>query len=272
MTHSDRLLAAFTNTRAREGTDPERPAGGEVVMQAANALPSMSRLVAVAGLAGLAAGLVSWLAGEAVVNAFLPPLHSYTMMGHVLMKATFADQVAADYKNATLAFAVLGGVMGAALGMAGGIARKSAWAGMRGATVGLVAGSILGALASVLVLPVYFHKLDVAQEELSRDLVLPVLVHLAIWAACGLAGGLAFGIGLNAGRARTINAALGGLIGAALGAVLYDIIGAAMMPEGKTASPLPITWEARLLGHMLVATLSALLAAVVTNMKGTKSP
>ena len=193
-------------------------------------------------------------------------------MGQVIMKATFADQSAADFKNATLAFAILGSVLGAAMGMAGWVAVGAARVRARGALVGLAAGGLLGALGSVLVLPVYFHALDVAQENLSRDLVLPALVHSGIWAACGLAGGLAFGIGLDAGRTRMINSALGGLIGAAFGAVLYEMIGAAAMPAAKTTSPLAITWEARLLARMLVATLSALFAAIVVNMKARKAP
>jgi hypothetical protein len=271
MISSDRLSGPLSNTTPTGASGPDGPLGSEPSVTAANALPSARRVIAVAGVAGLTAGLVSWLIGEAVVNFFVPPFQTQKMMGQVIMKATFADQSAADFKNATLAFAVLGGVMGTALGMAGGIARRSGRAGMRGAAVGLAAGSILGVVASLLVLPIYFHALDVAQEELSRDLILPALVHSTIWAACGLAGGLAFGFGLEAGWARMVKAALGAVIGAALGAFLYEIIGAAVIPADKTTNPLPITWEARLLARILVTTLSALFAAVVANMNRHKN-
>jgi len=224
--------------------------------------------VATAILAGLVAGIVSWLVGEAVINAFRPPYHAQNVMGQTIMKASFKDQSAADVKNATLAFAVLGGVLGAALGTAGGLARKSAWAGIVSSVVGLVLGGVLGAGSSLALLPVYFTALDRAQEELSRDLTLPLLVHGGIWAACGLAGGVAFGIGLGAGRTRVINAALGGLIGAVVGAALYEIIGATAFPTDKTTSPLAMTGKARLLARLLVAILSAMLAAVVINMQG----
>ena len=126
---------------------------------------------------------------------------------------------------------------------------------------------VLGAGASLALLPVYFHALDRAQEELSRDLTLPLLIHGGIWAACGLAGGLALAIGLGAGRTRVINAAVGGLMGAVLGAALYELIGATAFPLDKTTSPLATTWIARLLARMLVATLSGLLAAVAINMQ-----
>jgi len=170
---------------------------------------STGRLGAWALGAGLLAGIVAWLIGEAAYNAFRPPYAAQHVMGQVIMKASFADQSAADSKNATLAFAVLGGLLGTALGMAGGLARQSARTGAMAAAAGLVLGGVLGAVASRALLPVYFHALEVAQEALSRDLTLPLLVHGGIWAACGLAG-VAFGIGLGGGRAVVVKAGFGG--------------------------------------------------------------
>jgi len=215
--------------------------------------------------AGILAGLISWLLGEVSLNAFRPPLETQHVMGQVIMKARFEDQSAADFKNAILAFGVLGGVLGLVLGMAGGLARKSTRAGVRAAAAGLVLGSLMGVGASLVLLPVYFRALDREQEELSRDLILPLMVHGGIWAATGLAGGLAFGIGLEVGRTRIVNAGLGGLIGAALGAALYIVIGAAAFPGYTTTSPLSVTWETRLLARLLVATLAAVIAATAVN-------
>ena len=138
-------------------------------------------------------------------------------------------------------------------------------AGMGSSVVGLVLGAVLGAGTSLALLPFYFRALDKAQEDLSRDLTLPLLVHGGIWAACGLAGGAAFAIGLGAGRIRLIKAAVGGLIGAVFGAALYELIGATAFPTDKTTYPLATIWIARLLARLLVATLSGLLAAVVIN-------
>jgi hypothetical protein len=229
---------------------------------------SIGRLVAWALGAGLLAGVASWLIGEAAFNAFRPPYQAQHVMGQVIMKATFADQSAADSKNATLAFAVLGGLLGIALGMVGGLARQSARAGAVAAAAGLVLGGVLGAVASWALLPVYFHALAVAQEALSRDLTLPLLVHGGIWAACGLAGGVAFGIGLGGGRAVVVKAGFGGLLGAILGAALYELIGASVFPAQKTTSPLSTTWGTRLLARLLVCSLSAMLAAALVNLSG----
>ncbi len=263
MSHSDPASSPEPNPTKPGVLATDRPVASDP-----SAAPSASRLVAMAVMAGLIAGVVSWLIGEAVVTVFRPPYQATHVMGQTIMKASFQDQSAADTKNATLAFAVLGGMLGAALGMAGGLARKSTRAGLESSVVGLVLGVALGALASLALLPVYFMALERAQEELSRDLTLPLFVHGGIWAACGLAGGLAFGIGLGVGRTRVINAALGGLMGAVVGAVLYEVIGAMAFPTGKTTIPLPIDGKVRLLARLLVATLSGMLAAVVINMQG----
>jgi hypothetical protein len=228
-------------------------------------------MLALALGAGLVAGAISWGIGEGVANAWVPPFETANMMGNTIKKVRFEDQTAADSKNATLAFAILGAVTGASLGLAGGLARSATVAGMKAALAGLVLGAAAGAGAALALLPVYFHALDVSQEALSRDLMLPLLVHAGIWAACGFAGGLAFGIGVGARRTRLINAALGGLIGAAIGAALYEIVGAAAFPADRTTSPVAITWKARLLARILVAVLSALLAALMINAAGSRS-
>ena len=226
-------------------------------------MPPTGRLVAWALGAGLLAGVASWLIGELARDTFRPPLYQQNVMGHVLMKATFADQSSADFRNATLAFAVLGGFMGGVLGIAGGLAaRRSTAAGTMAAAVGVVFGSLVGAICSLGLLPVYFRALDVAQEQLSRDLVLPLMIHSGIWAACGLAAGIVFGLGLGVGMAQVARSGIGGLIGAALGACIYELTGAMVFADHMTTNPLSLTWSTRLLARLLVATLSAVMAAV----------
>ncbi len=232
------------------------------------AMPPTGRLLAFALGAGILAGLGSWLIGETVRTAFRPPYQPQHVMGQVIMKATFKDQSAADLKNATLAFSILGGTLGLALGLAGGIACRSGRAGTRAAVVGLVLGSLMAAGASMGLLPLYFRALDKDQEGLSLDLTLPLLVHCGIWSAAGLAGGLAYGIGLGGGRDRLIKAGIGGLLGAALGGALYEVCGAMAFPDVKTTNPLSLNWETRLLARLLVAILTGMMAALVVNMPG----
>ena len=134
---------------AATGTIPSSDESGrlhEAVSPAA--MPPAARLLGLALSAGILAGLASWLIGEEVRTAFRPPYQPQNVMGQVIMKATFQDQSAADLKNATLAFGILGGMLGLALGLAGGIACRSGRAGMKAAAVGLVLGSVTAAGAS----------------------------------------------------------------------------------------------------------------------------
>ena len=94
---------------------------------------------------------------------------------------------------------------------------------------------------------------------------MPLAVHDGIWAACGLAGGVAFGFGLGGERTKVAVAGMGGLIGAALGGALYELIGAMVFPGDQTTNPLSVTWRTRLLARLLVATLGAVAAATVVS-------
>jgi hypothetical protein len=194
------------------------------------------------------------------------------MMGQVLYKASFEDQTAADFKNATLAFAVLGGVLGLVLGFAGGLSGRSALMGAKAGSIGLVLGGLLGAGASFVLLPVYFRASDRTPEALSQDMLLPFLVHGGIWAACGLAGGLALALGLGGGRERLIHGALGGLIGAILGTLGYEMVGALLFTAAKTTSPVSWTWTTRLIGRLLVAGVTGLVAGALLDSRGGRGP
>jgi hypothetical protein len=220
------------------------------------------RLLTTAISAGILAGILAWGIGEVVSEVFVAPSQTTTMGGRTLRRISFRDRVAADKKNATLAFTALGLVMGLVLGMAGGILRKSALSIVTGGATGLLLGCALTAGASWGVLPFYFRALARSEEALSHELMLPLLVHAGIWAAAGLAGGVGLAIGLGVSWSRLFNAALGGLVGGALGAVAYEFLGALLLPADRTSEPLATTWQARLLARLLVAVLAAALAAV----------
>jgi hypothetical protein len=262
-------LDAPTNPETNSADGPSLEKGRSDVGETIASEPTLRWGLPLIGLAlgaGLLAGVGSWLIGEATVTAFNPPRTKYEMMGQTLFKARFEDQLSADAKNAALAFTLLGGVLGLALGVAGGLAQHSVHAALKAGVVGLVLGGLAGCASSLAVLPLYYRAVEQSPEEMSHDIILPFLVHAAIWSTSGLAGGLAFGIGLGAGRRRVYSAAIGGLIGAALGAILYETVGAMMFPAGKTTLPISLTWETRLLARLLVAGLSGLLAAAITSM------
>ncbi len=171
---------------------------------------AVSRHVGYATIAGLLAGLVAWSAGELIVKAFRPPTHIQNVMGQAIERATFEDRAAADAKNATLAYTVLGMVLGMGLGAAGGLAGRSSRRAIVAAATGGVVGALLSFGAAFVLLPVYFRAEDASQADLSRDMTIPLLVHAGCWSAAGLAAGLAYGIGRAGGLPRIAGAALGG--------------------------------------------------------------
>jgi hypothetical protein len=232
-------------------------------LQATETTPRAGWLVGTALAAGVLAGVLAWAIGERVQGTFVPPSTATNMAGQTIRRISFQDQAVADTKNATLAFAALGGVLGLVLGAAGGIVRKS----FSGAVAGVVSGFVLGcgftAGATWGLLPFYFRALEFSQEAMSHELLLPLLIHCGIWAAAGLAGGVGLAIGAGASWIRLCNSALGGLVGAALGAVVYELVGALVLPGDRTSEPVATTWQGRFLARFLVAVFAAGLAAVV---------
>jgi len=207
--------------------------------------------------AGVAAGLVAWLAGELAYGFFQPRLYKVDVIAFgTTMQPSKESLAAADLKNATLAFAILGGVTGLAMGFAGGLAGRSP---ARGVIVGLAAqaaGAIVGALTSLALLPYFFRGL----VPNSNDLLSPVLIHGGIWMAIGAVGGLAFAIGMKC-RRHLPNAVGAACVGAFLAAVLYHLLSGSLFPDSKSTDPVASSSFVRLLGMLLVTVLVAVGAA-----------
>ena len=148
---------------------------------------------AIALAAGLGAGLLSFIGGELASDAFQPRLFKVEGPRMVSMQPSVESQNAADLKNATLAFAILGCVTALAMGFAGGVAGRSTG---RGAMVGLgaqAAGSLVGSLAALVLLPLVSQRF----WESTNEAVWPLVIHAAILAAIGAVDGLAFAIGMG---------------------------------------------------------------------------
>jgi hypothetical protein len=218
------------------------------------------QLLVIALVAGLAAGLLSWLGGEAVHGWFAPPDELLHGANIVRSPELARHQTIALIKNATLAFGLLGAVLGLVLGVAGGVAGRSPRAGALAAVIGLLAGAAAGAgLAQVLV-PIAARDLVMVSESL----VFALVIHGSIWSAVGAVGGLAFGLGLGGrrrGRDTALRAAAGGLVGAFLGTIVYDLTGAVIAPLAQTGAPLSETAATRLLARVAVCVLATLGAA-----------
>jgi hypothetical protein len=206
---------------------------------------------ALALTAGLAAGSVAWLVGEAVHDRFQPrllatggiPSIEEARAGEHAMRSALTLQAA-------VAFGLLGSALGASLGLAGGGVRRSARSSLIGGAFGAILGGVAGAVASFALLPVYFQFYDPDRD----DLPLALLIQGGIAAAVGAVGGAAFGMG---DRGRVSRALLGGLVGAVAGVLIYEVVGALAFPLDQTTKPISATPASRLLGRIIVATLAS---------------
>jgi hypothetical protein len=238
-----------------EQTSGETRAGGSRERATPSSQPAISWLPLLA--AGLGAGLVSWLGGEATYGAFRPATVMTQMMGLPEPSTTPATRAAADAKNAAVAFAMLGAALGLVLGLAGGLARGSARAAAQAALLGGGLGSLLGA-AMAWTLTILDYRF---RDPSSHSLLIPLLLHGGIGAAVGAAGGLALGLGLD-GRAAAARGAAGGALGALLGAAIYEVIGAIAFPLAETVQTVAVSWTPRLLDRLLIAIPAAATAAL----------
>lgn len=218
--------------------------------------------------AGLVAGAGAWVAGEATVNVFRPKMERMMTPVGPMTGTTAYEQGKADTRNAALAFVVQGVCLGLALGLAGGLARGSAGGGAVAGLAGAALGGVLALAAAAALQPVYYRNVQLEQVE--QSLTVPLLVHAGIWSLAGLAGGLAFGLGLKGRWGLLARAAVGGLVGAVLAAFAFEMAGAMLFPEAKTTRPLSLSSGSRLMARMLVSLLSA--AGAVAVVAGRPSP
>ena len=81
-------------------------------------------------------------------------------------------------------------------------------------------------------------------------------MHGLTWGLAGLAGGLAFAVGLGQPR-LLLRVTLAGLAGGMLGAVAFDAVGAYLFPLAETGDPVSATWPSRLVARLWVTAATA---------------
>jgi hypothetical protein len=229
-------------------------------------LPSR-RIWVFALAAGVAAGLISWAAGEFAVDAFKPRLYRIVVPpGAVTFAPTSASANAAQFKNSVLTFALLGCVTGLAMGFSGGLAARSPRRGMIAGLAAQAAGLLVGAIISLALVRFFYRGLV---QDLN-DLWSPVLIHGAIGMAIGAVGGAAFALGM--GCPRRHQAAIGAaVVGGLFAPILFQTLSATFLPGANTMGPIADSRSARLLAMLLITLLIAVGAARGVQGHGTRS-
>ena len=239
--------------------EPVPPTGGEPsgAGEVNRPIPSGIRVWAFALIAGAVAGVVSWGLGEGLEGRFRPEL-AVTAGGFPSPEEASATQAAyrrGEALEAAAAFGIMGAFLGCCLGAAGGLARGSSRSALIAGICGAICGAAVGAAAGWFVAPL--HLLNQAEGD---DLLQSFLIQSGIVIPLGVAGGVAFGMGLG-GRSAALRSIVGGVVGAVIGAMAFLLIGAIALPLDGASNPLPETSKARLVGRLVVAVLIALGAA-----------
>jgi hypothetical protein len=209
--------------------------------------------------AGIVAGLLSWLISEATLEVFKAKEYEFVYLGMKTVGPSSESRNAALFKNAVLAYAVLGGVTGLALGLAGGIAGRSTLRGAVAGAITLVLGSLAGGLAALGLLPLFFRQLVPNPNDLFR----PIMIYGGIAVAISAVSGAAFAIAARRGR-RVPAAMLAACLGAVWSTIMFFILSEYFFADSSSTEPLSATPMVRLLDKMLLTNMAALCAACGT--------
>jgi hypothetical protein len=170
-----------------------------------------------------------------------------------------------EKKKGMAAYGLLGLLLGVAMGVAGGVARGSIRSGLGGVLAGGVSGAMTGAGLSAALIPLYFRLMDPAS-----GLNLLFLIHAAIFAGVGAAGGLALGCGLG-DRKSIVRCLIGGLFGSFVGTFAFEAINSLAFPLLGAFDPVPAERVPRLVVHLCVAIGTAVLAGLAAGRVGNRS-
>ena len=190
--------------------------------------------------AGLAAGLIAWSIGEAMI---VPEMGRMGARGETVLPPSVSGS-----HNGIVSFGALGAALGLGMGLVGGLIRRSFLRACVAALSGLCLGGGVGVVTSWLILPVFYKHLT------DDDLTYSIITHGGVWAAVGGAAGLAFALGLGE-WGRMLRATVGGAGAALLATVIYEFAGGILSPFAMTKLPVSVTWQSRLAARLLVALL-----------------
>jgi hypothetical protein len=195
-----------------------------------------ARLWAFAVAAAVVGGTIPCIAAWELANTFTVSARAAKMASGATPDFTLyaREKVGVSSRNAALANAIFGAVMGLALGLAGGLLSNSGRGRLVGPLAGLILGGVAGGAIPFLIVPIFHRNYD----PTSQGLLLPTLVHGAIWGPVGVASGLAFGLGIG-GRSAAIRGLLGGGIGILAGTVLFELVLAVALPFVRNDNALP---------------------------------
>jgi hypothetical protein len=213
-------------------------------------------------IAGLAAGFFSWRCGEMATSAFKPQLFRVQIGLQTFIQPTLASENAAEFKNAVVAYMILGALTGLAMGIAGGLTAQLPSRGLITGLGGAVVVAAIAAAASYGLLPLFYRR----HVPDPNDWWSPLVIHGGIWTAVGAASGLFFAIGRRS-IAYAPRVIFGASVGAVLATFLFQALAAQFLLNAGADEPNARTSSARLLARLLVCGFIAVGAARGTRVR-----
>jgi hypothetical protein len=211
---------------------------------------------------GIATGFVVWELGEWALHSFAP---TYKMTSEKIFDRRKSTAEIGRQRRlygtqvAIITYGALGAALGLALGLAGGSLRGLFFRGLNAGLAGLIFGAVSTAAVAKFAVPLYYRAFDASSDKLAHDMLLPFIIHAAIWICAGTAGGGSLGLGLGSWSVA-FRGALGGGLGALLGTVIYEVAGALLFTMAGTAQPLAEQWEPRMIALLSVTILVSIMA------------
>lgn len=241
---------------------PEREAEREGLAPAPAppARGASARLWAAALLAGVIGGVASYAATGAVADTFRISDRALKMLSSgPAPDLTLYNQEKplVNARNGALADAVFGALMGTCLGLAGSLVGGSSPRRFLAPAAGLLLGAVFGGAVGLIAVPVFYRSFD----PNSPTLLLPLLVHAALWLPVGAVAGLSFGLGLGS-KGAAVRGLAGGLAGALLGTAAFELAHAMALPLERVEDALPSALVPRVLAFAFVSLSIAIAVAL----------
>jgi hypothetical protein len=205
---------------------------------------------------GLLAGTLAAIGGEFISSAFHKEpnypstLNNLTSSARGVALAVVRYQTKLDVQTNTgaAAFGLLGATLGIVLAGAGGLAGRSRQILPLVMILGGIAGGIVAAALTPLLVPVVLDSSD------SMVTVAPMLLltHWAIFAAIGAIAGAGMGVAFGDRRA-VVRCLIGGVIGALIGTLIADVVNIGAFGVMRAFEPVPAKSSARIVLLVVVA-------------------
>lgn len=266
MTAPERTPGEVDETRSTRDQDRREPADRRD-SQTGDGTHRMLPILCASLVAGVAGwGLVEMAWGTFEPEKFAPPPGASAMNPSIDPRSVAADRKA-EIQNTVLCLALMGGALGGCLGLAAGLIGPGSRS--RSAIVGLLAGSVLGAVCGGLGSYAGSAVHDTMARSVDYSPMFRAYVAQGLaWTILGLGVGAGSGIASLNPKTTAVRAGAGAFAGL-LGVLVYQTVASLLLPAEDTAPIIPRETIVRATWAVLSCVVIGLIVAA-TSTTGTR--